>query len=110
VTDFTGWVVVLLGARTLVGKRNGDLLSPCYELHINMQRQGNEVGLSRSLTPILLWDVRAVHIDVTQHAFVHVTDLHPTEQKEIARMIAGAEQIAQNIRMANTGLVLPGKQ
>lgn len=106
--NWTDWYLVFNGGQTLVGKWNGDVLSPVYELNTSVKTdaQGRGVGIMRHMSLPNFIDVPSIMF-AAPPPHVRVVDLSPGVQRELANGVAMAEEMRTKIRAAESGLVVP---
>lgn len=108
-----GWVLVLLGARTLIGRRGAEgratmpqSLSPVFELHVSLDPQ---VGPAYSAVPVcFLTGLRSISLP-GDACVVPCEELSARERDGLARVIAAAEELTGKLRAVESGIVPVGK-
>ena len=106
--NWTDWYLVFNGGQTLLGKWDGDCMSPVYELHTSVKTdaQGRGTGIMRHMSlpnfidvPFVTWPRDMPNVAIKK--------LSPGVQRELANGIAMAEEMRTKIRAAESGLVVP---
>jgi len=112
--NFDGWILVMNGGQVLVGKRTGHIdarteerLSPAYDLVTSVQPGPGGIGIRRQLVPVMFADVPYVNLPES-YAWLPVSALSATMQRELARGVEQAEELRGKIRLGDLGLAAPG--
>lgn len=109
--DLEGWIVVFNGGQVLVGKREDVLapgrLSPAYDLVTSAQAGPGGIGIRRQLVPVMFADIPYVNLPAS-YAWLPVSALSATMQRELARGVEQAEELRGKIRLGDLGLAAPG--
>lgn len=116
-----GWVLVLLGARTLIGrpvyspglKFSGGLetadrvtgLSPVYNLECGLTKEGPAY---RALPLLFLSSVTSVHVS-DGACTLEISTLSRLERKTLESAVLQADDLVRQLRAQDSGLVVPGK-
>ena len=112
--DFSDWRIYILGAGvSLVGRQLGGHLSPVYELRTQVvpgpppkvKGAPQAMAIARSVFPLLMCSVQKC-VAPTGCASVAMTDMPVSVQREIAAGIRGAEELIQQMRAGEAGLVV----
>lgn len=114
--NFDGWILVMNGGQVLVGCRKvvqvgedlfNQTLSPAYDLVTSVQPGPGGIGIRRQLVPVMFADVPYVNLPES-YAWLPVTALSATMQRELARGVEQAEELRGKIRLGDLGLAAPG--
>lgn len=104
-----GWVIALLGARTLIGKPRGDNelvqeLDPVFELQIAQTPK----GMMHVAAPVMmLASVQNLIIDMLT-PMIHIDTLNAMERKSLEQAVRIADEMRNNLRASQIGLVMAG--
>jgi hypothetical protein len=102
-----GWVIVLLGARTLIGKEAGPYLEPVYELQAQVVQQGQSMGMVHIVMPVLLLSsVRRVDVSTCAEITIPVASLSSNERRSLAAAVARCEDMLRGMRASDAGIAL----
>jgi hypothetical protein len=100
--DLTGWVIALLGSRSLIGKPEitaaGLSLSPVYELTV--QTVSSPKGpLSRRIVRPVLFLASVTDLEMPENITIIAIDkLAKNEQADLAMEVTVAEDMAKSLR------------
>ena len=105
-----GWALVLLGARTLIGKieraESGPRLFPVYELQVQLDPRA---GPAYMAYPVMFLSGLRYVVLPGGAIVVPMGDLSHAERAMLARVVAQAEEMVGKLRAVETGIVPVGK-
>jgi hypothetical protein len=78
-------------------------LSPVYDLMTSVQPSPAGIGIRRQLAPVLFADVPYVNLPAS-YAWLPITALSATMQREIAKGVEQAEELRSKIKLGDLGL------
>ena len=101
--DISTWEIFFVGARTLIGKRDGQRgsVTPVFQL----ERAPTPQGMQTIVFPVGWFPVRELRLPADVMS-VPVSSLGPAEQKMLAQSVAKADEMLQQMRAASSGIAI----
>lgn len=105
--EFYGWILAMVGARTLLGKYESGSLKPVYDFSI--QVQPTQQGLQRHAIALpLLWLSSIESVKLPEDCIkIPLNSLSKDERLFVRRAINEAEQFVRRMRAAESGIIIP---
>ena len=102
-----GWVIVLLGSRSLIGLADDGKLEPAYELESGIvQGQHGEAMIVHRCQPII-WLASASSVRVPSDAItIRVSTLSTSDQATLAHAVEACRSMIDQYRAAQAGIVV----
>jgi hypothetical protein len=99
-----GWVIVLLGARNLLGRPAMTKLSPVYEMRTIVDPR---VGIVRQVVPLLFYPIADLEFRGAADApRIAVDDLPLREAETLEKAVKECDKALEELLAAQTGIVV----